>query len=355
MNDPAAWRDLPLHRFHPRPRLVSQHHEITRAAVPAIDAHTHLGRWLTGGAWAAPDVTALLELMDAANIAAMVNLDGRWGAELHANLDRYDRRHPDRFATFCHVDWAALGGQRPGRVLAADLAASVAAGAKGLKIWKDLGLRLRGPAGDLVQPDDDRLTPLWEQAASSGVPVAIHTADPIAFFDPVDEHNERLEELLAHPDWSFADPYYPRFHQLMDSLENLIASQPWTTFIGVHVGCCAEDLDRVSRMLDTYPNFFVDLAARIAELGRQPRRARSFILRHSDRVLFGTDQVPPTRDMYEIYFRFLETGDEYFEYSTKYPPPNGRWRIDGVDLPPEVADKVYRGNAGLVIFGGNTR
>jgi predicted TIM-barrel fold metal-dependent hydrolase len=343
--DAGGLHDLPLRQFRPEPRLVTDRHDVPRAGVPAIDAHAHLGRWLTGGAWAVPDVAALLELMDAANITTIVNLDGRWGDELHANLDRYDRRHPQRFATFCHVDWTALRGLRPGARLAADLSASIAAGARGLKVWKDLGLHVRDSFGHLVRPDDDRLTPLWEQAATSGVPVAIHTADPIAFFDPVDEYNERLEELLAHPDWSLADPVFPRFHQLMDSLENLVASQPQTTFIGVHVGCYAEDLSWVSRMLDSYDNFFIDLAARIAELGRQARRARTLILRHPDRILFGTDKAPLQWELYQIYFRFMETDDEHFAYSPKEPPPNGRWRINGLHLPPEVATKVYRANA----------
>jgi amidohydrolase family protein len=346
MTDPARLR---LRDYRPVPRLSAPSHRVARARWPAIDAHTHLGRWLTGS-WAAPSTARLADLMDSCNIAAAVNLDGRWGDELEANLDRYDRRHPGRFATFCHVDWTALADGDPGR-LPASLADSVARGARGLKVWKDLGLHVRDGAGRLVLPDDPRLSPVWEQAADLAVPVAIHTADPVAFFDPVDARNERLEELLDHPEWSFADPAFPRFGQLMRSLEALVAAHPRTRFIGLHAGCNAEDIAWITRMLDTYPNLTIDIAARIAELGRQPRRTRALILRHPDRVLFGTDLIPPERDSYEIYFRFLETDDEYFGYSPADPPPTGRWCIAGLDLPEEVLRLVYAENARMLLPG----
>lgn len=341
---------LRLRDYRPVPSLSAPGHRVERAQVPAVDAHTHLGRWLTGEAWAAPSVTGLIDLMDSCNVAALVNLDGRWGAELDANLDRYDRRHPGRFATFCHVDWTVLADGRPER-LALSLAESVARGARGLKVWKDLGLHVRDGGGRLVLPDDPRLSALWQQAAELGVPVAIHTADPVAFFEPADARNERLEELLAHPEWSFAGPAFPRFGQLMDSLEALVAGHPGTRFIGLHAGCNAEDIAWIDRMLTTYPNLTIDIAARIAELGRQPRRTRALILRHPGRVLFATDLVPPERDAYEIYFRFLETEDEYFPYSPDDPPPTGRWCISGLGLPPEVLRLIYSENARALIPG----
>ncbi|RCG28407.1 amidohydrolase [Sphaerisporangium album] len=351
MPEPGDLADLRLRDYRPYSRMRAPNRRRARAAVSAMDAHAHLGRWLTGGDWAVPDVAELIDLMEACNIAAMVNLDGRWGGELEANLDRYDRAHPDRFATFCHVDWNALAEPRPGERLAGDLARSVASGARGLKVWKDLGLEVRDGDGRLVSPDDRRLAPLWEKAAELGVPVAIHTADPVAFFDPVDERNERLEELLRHPEWSFADERYPRFERLIAALEALVAANPDTAFIGLHAGCHAEDLSWVDRMLGAYPNLCIDIAARVAELGRQPRRTRELIMRHRDRVLFGTDQIPPRREVYEIYFRFAETADEHFPYSPKDPPPNGRWRISGIDLPTEVLEKVYAGNLRRLLGG----
>jgi predicted TIM-barrel fold metal-dependent hydrolase len=341
--------NLLLRNYRPYSRLRTANRCVPSAATAAIDAHTHIGRWLTGGRWAAPDVAALIDLMDACNVAAMVNLDGRWGDELEANLDRYDRAYPGRFATFCHVDWAVLEQPRPAERLAAGLTRSVTAGARGLKVWKDLGLHIRDGDGELVLPDDRRLGALWETAAELDIPVAIHTADPVAFFDPLDRHNERLEELLAHPDWSVAHPAFPRFERLIESLEALVAAHPRTIFIGVHAGCYAEDLAWVARMLESYPNFHIDIGARIAELGRQPRATRALVLRHPDRVLFGTDEIPPNQATYEIYFRFLETADECFPYSPHNPPPWGRWQVSAIDLPADALRQVYAENCARLV------
>jgi predicted TIM-barrel fold metal-dependent hydrolase len=348
-------RDLRLRDYRPVPRLVVPAHSVQRARFPAVDAHNHLGRWLSEwvgrpGGWTAPDVDALLELMDACNLSAVVNLDGRWGEELEANLDRYDRAHPGRFATCCHVDWpAAVASGDIGRTVADSLRASVGAGAKGIKVWKDLGLHVRDDRGELVLPDDGRLAPLWETAAELGVPVFIHTADPVAFFDPIDERNERLEQLLAHPEWSFADPAFPRFVRLIEALEDLVAVNPDTTFVGLHFGGYAEDPTFVGRMLDAYPNYLVDIAARVAELGRQPRAVREVILAHPDRVLFGIDEFPPARENYAIYLRFLETADEHFAHSNEDVPLMGRWAVSGLDLPDDVLREVEGGNARRLI------
>jgi predicted TIM-barrel fold metal-dependent hydrolase len=195
-------------------------------------------------------------------------------------------------------------------------------------------------------PDDPRLSDVWDAAGELGLPVLIHTADPVAFFDPLDERNERLEELLEHPDWWFGDHgRFPHFARLLDAFEGLVAAHPRTTFVGAHVAGNAEDLGWVERMLDVYPNLSVDIAARIAELGRQPRAAGALLERHPDRVLFGTDEVPPTAEVYATHFRFLETQDEHFPYSGEEVPPQGRWAISGLELRGAVLEAVYEGNA----------
>lgn len=354
----AGHGELRLRDWRPEPKVVLPSHPVERARFPAVDAHNHLGRWLSAwvgddaNAWTVVDVRALLDLMDACNIQAIVNLDGRWADDLAANLERYDHAHPGRFATFCHIDWAsAVASGDVGGAAAASLRASVDAGAAGVKVWKDLGLHVRDERGDLILPDDRRLTPVWEAAAETGVPVFIHTADPVAFFDPIDERNERYEQLHAHPEWSFADPSFPRFDRLIDALEATVAKNPSTTFVGVHVGGYAENLGRVGAMLDAYRNFHVDIAARVAELGRQPRAARDLIVSHPDRVLFGIDEFPPDRGNYAIYFRFLETADEHFPHSTEEAPLMGRWAISGLDLPDDVLRKVYADNALRVVPG----
>src|SRR3954469_24788573 len=337
---------LPLADSRPRPALRVPTTRVERPAARAIDVHNHLGGRLTGGVrpgggWMVEDVGALLALMDAIDLEAIVNLDGRWGDELEANLDRYDPAHPGRFLTFCHVDCT-----EPSRRVAS-LEASSRAGARGVKVWKALGLGVRDEAGAFLLPDDERIPDVWAAAGELGLPVLIHTADPIAFFAPVDARNERLEELTVHPDWAFHGDEFPSFERLLNAFEAVVAANPRTTFIGAHVACCAEDLGWVGRMLDTYPNLHLDISQRIAELGRQPRAARRLFVEHADRVLFGTDELPPRREAYELYFRFLETPDEHFAYSPDpdNPWPQGRWRISALDLPRQVLAAIYRENA----------
>jgi predicted TIM-barrel fold metal-dependent hydrolase len=314
-----------------------------------IDVHNHLGRWLSpDSTWLFPDVEHLLQLMDAVGVDTMVNLDGRWGDELTANIARYDAAHPGRFLTFCHVDWGRLArDDRRSAVTAlqGELAASAAAGARGVKVWKDLGLTVRDAEGKLIRPDDPAVVEVLRAAGDLMLPVLIHTADPVAFFAPLDETNERVDELSAHPEWWFGGSGFPTFAELLAGLERLVASCPGTTFIGAHVGCWAEDLERVGGMLARRPNWNVDLAGRLAELGRQPRAFRRFVEAFPDRVLFGSDAFPPTPDPYRRYYRFLETSDDYFDYSDEEVPPQGRWAIHGCHLDGRLLEAVYSGNA----------
>jgi hypothetical protein len=233
--------------------------------------------------------------------------------------------------------------------MANQLVDSVRRGARGLKVWKKLGLEYRDAAGVLIPIDDRRLDDLWSAAGDLRVPVLIHIADPVAFFRPLDATNERWEELHAHPDWHFPSPPFPSFAALMDQLEALIARHPLTTFIGAHVGCYAENLRWVARMLETYPNFAVDIAARLAELGRQPYTAKWFVERYAQRITFGLDVTPPTAAEYAPYFRFLETADEYFNYAAKPVGSQGRWQIYGINLDDAASREVYAGTAQRVI------
>jgi predicted TIM-barrel fold metal-dependent hydrolase len=346
--------DLRLRDYRPRSSLRRRLTELSHETPwPIVDAHNHLGRAHTGS-WSSPDVGELLATMDASGVEAVVNLDGMWGDELEANLDRYDRAHPGRFATFARWDgelfargaWSELGAQ---------VHDAFDRGAKGLKVWKDLGLHLRDARGDLVMPDDVRLDPVWDSVAGAGVPVTIHVGDPVAFFEPLDGTNERLEELLENPDWWFGDrDRFPSFDRIVEALEALIARRPDVTWIGAHVLCDAEDLAWVDRVLDAYPNAHLDVAARIAELGRVSRAARDLIVRHADRVLFGTDAFPPGPADYAVHRRFLETADEAFPYDADpdETPTQGRWTISGLDLPTDVIESVYGGNAHRLIRVG---
>jgi len=333
--------------LQPRSELVTSQHLIARAKFPAIDAHNHLP--VTHPRAKAMDWGELVRQMDFLNVQAIVNLSGGVGDELQQNLAALDRAYPGRFYTFCNVDWRGLGEPDWGARAAAQIEADVRAGARGVKIFKELGLVIRDVDNQLVMPDDPRLAPVWERAGALGVPVLIHVADPVAFFRPLDRFNERWDELHRHPDWHFYGPQFPTFEELIASLYRLIEAHPATNFITAHVGCYPENLGFVSQMLDKYPNFYTDISARIAELGRAPYSARAWFLKYANRILFGTDSTPRMA-MYQTHFRFLETADEYFDYAPDAAiPPQGRWKIYGMDLPDEALRQVYYGNAAQLL------
>ena len=355
---------LDLSQYEPRSMLHVKETHVQRARYPVIDVHTHLswsrkvvnGVSLAGERRFPAPPSYLLAVMDRRNLHAMNNLTGGFGAGLVEAVQKYDKAHPGRFYTFTEPWYSRFLEPDYPHFQAQAIADAHAAGARGLKILKTLGLFLREniTTGKLVKIDDPRFDPMWDACGQLNIPVAIHVSDPIAFFTPTDRFNERYEELNNHPDWSFHDHDFPSNAELLEARNRVLARHPRTEFIALHVGNFAEDLENVSRNLDRFPNMSVDIAARIGELGRQPRTARRFFDKYQDRILFGTDAVPYGNEtpqqvfgdqLYEIYFRFLETDDEYFDYAPAKIPPQGRWKIYGIDLPDEVLRKVYNGNA----------
>ncbi len=348
----AAKNDIPLSQFKPVPKLVTKETVVTRPRFPVIDAHNHLS--LDGfGGWDKRPVAELLDILDAADVRVYVDLDGGWGEDiLETHLDHFKAAAPERFRCYGGVAWDKWPehGSRFGEWAAARLRQQAARGAQGLKIWKPLGLTVKDQDGRLVTVDDERLDPLWAVAGELKLPVTIHIADPVAFFDPVDNRNERWEELADNPDWQFPSPPFPPFSSIIEAFGNIVRRHAGTTFVGAHVGCYAENLAWVGALFDECPNFYVDISERIAELGRQPYTARRFFLKYADRILFGTDR-PAEENIYPIYYRFLETDDENMPYGYEDVPRQGRWRIHGLYLPDDVLEKVYFKNAERVILG----
>jgi hypothetical protein len=349
---------LPLPEFEPKSMLHVKETPVARARFPVIDFHTHVSRRRAQKPAVPP--ADLVKSMDAVNLHTMVNLTGGSGEELANTVTTFDRAFPRRFVSMTEPSWTRAGESGYAAWQADEIGKAKAAGAVGVKVLKTLGLYLRdgGPNGKLVRVDDARFDPMWEACGRLGMPVAIHVGDPEAFFLPIDRFNERYEELSAHPDWSFHGRDFPAFKEILDARDRVFARHPKTTFVGLHVGHWAENLEAVGAMLDKFPNVHVEIGARIGELGRQPRTSARFFDKYQDRVLFGTDAIPlgtetPQQvfgeDLYRIYYRFLETEDEYFDYAPSRVPPQGRWRIYGLGLPEGILRKVYYENAQRVL------
>ncbi len=323
-----------------------------------IDLHTHVGAGVAPLAY---------EAFRSAGVVMAADLCGRpYGEGLLARLAQareLGAAHPEfELLVFAGIDWRGFGTPEYGASAVENLRQAKAAGAVGLKVFKSLGLGLRLNDGSLLAVDDPRLDPVWRAAGELGMPVAIHTGDPVAFFKPPTPENERWEELSAHPDWSFFGADFPSLEQLLAARDRMVARHPQTTFIAVHVGGFPENLAAVADSLRRSPNLWIDLAARLPEIGRQdPSEVRRFFLEFQDRILFGTDlQVSPgnfvlgsagpheTHDAvdaaryYAVHWRYLETRARGIPHLT---PIQGRWTIDGIGLPRAVLEKIYRGNA----------
>jgi len=329
--------ELKLKNWDPRTMMDKDPTEVLKPAYPAIDTHNHLSR-VDG------DVKGAIKEMNAAGVYSVVNLDGGTTVEkVKRTVEQFDKAHPGRFMTFARVDWSNADKEGWGEKAAETLAKSFEAGAKGLKVSKDLGLVFTYTDGSLVKIDDPRLNPIWETCAEYDKPVLIHSADPKAFFTPLDRFNERWHELNENPDWLFYGDKYPSRMSLLKARNRVIGRHPDVTFIGAHVCNSPENLDLVAKWLDTYPNLITEIDARISELGRQPYSSREFLINYQDRVMFGTDTAPD-REAYRIYYRFLETKDEYFD-PRKSHHQQGFWMIYGVYLPDQVLEKIYYKNA----------
>jgi predicted TIM-barrel fold metal-dependent hydrolase len=355
---------LSLADYEPKSMLQVRETHIEKARFPAIDIHTHISVSAKekNGVALVPErqylgsPQQLLAVMDRKNIRSMVNLTGGYGTGLVDAVGKYDHAFPDRFYSFAEPSYSLLLNPDYPKLQAQAIEQAHKDGARGLKILKTLGLYLRDniTSGKLIKIDDSRFDPMWDACGQLGMPVAIHVSDPVAFFAPTDRFNERYEELSNHPDWSFHGTEFPSNAELLEARNRVIARHPKTQFIVLHVGNFAENLANVSENLDRFPNMHVDIAARIGELGRQPRTSRAFFEKYQDRILFGTDATPHgdefpqqvfNEKLYEIYYRFLETDDEYFDYAPAKTPPQGRWQIYGIHLPESILRKVYNGNA----------
>ena len=337
----AFAQTMSVEEYEPKSTLVVPEHHPQKAKYPFIDVHNHQDRDMT-----AEEAAKLVADMDRINLRLMVNLSGGSGEEFEKGRRNLAGRYPGRFVSFANVDYAGIETPGWGERAAARLAEDVRRGAKGLKIYKGLGMTVNDASGKRVAVDDPRLDPVWRECGKLGIPVLIHTAEPRSFFEPQDKFNERWLELKQFPQRARPPDKFPPFEQLLAEQHRLFARHPKTRFIDAHLGWLGGDLARLGKLFDELPNVSTEIGAVLAELGRQPRNAREWFLKYQDRVMFGKDSWAP--DEYLVYFRVLETDDEYFDY---YRKRHAFWKMYGLGLPDEVLKKVYYKNALKVIPG----
>jgi uncharacterized protein len=328
---------MDFEEYEPPSTLVVEEHRLTKSKFPFIDIHNHQGNMNTS------DFTDLVSKMDKLNMAVMVNLSGRGfrssGDHLEKSIENIKNRYPNRFILFTNVDFNDIDNPEWASRAVKQLEDDVRRGAKGLKIYKSLGMFNKDKNGKRIPIDDTRIDPVWAKCGELGIPVLIHAADPRQFWQPIDKNNERWLELKLHPGRRH-DIDTIKWEKIIEEQHAIFRKHPKTKFINAHLGWYGSDLKKLGQLMDKLPNMYTEIGAVIAELGRQPRAAKAFLTKYQDRVLFGKDSWVP--EEYETYFRVLETEDEYFPYHKRY---HAFWKMYGIGLPDDILKKIYYKNA----------
>ena len=337
---PFHAQEMSFEEYNPTSTLVVPENKIVKAKFPFIDVHGHQYRM------AEQDLAPVIAAMDTLNMGIMVNLSGRSGENLIKSVKNIKDHYPNRFVVFANINFDGVGKDGWIETTVAQLREDVNNGARGLKIYKSLGLRNTDVDGNRIAVNDVRLDPIWALCGELNIPVLIHTADPKPFWDDFNGDNERWLELKTRPNRKRGANNPAPWEQLMTEQHEMFKKHPNTCFINAHMGWLANDLGKLGKLLDEMPNMHVGIGAIIAELGRQPRFAKQFFIKYQDRILFGKDSWKP--EEFPTYFRVLESADEYFPYHKKY---HAFWPMYGLDLPDEVLKKVYYKNALRIVPG----
>jgi len=260
------------------------------------------------------------------------------------------------------VAWAASfsvdGSDQPAWLPATRhrVAAAMQAGAVGVKVWKNIGMSLKGADGRLVMIDDARFAPLFDDFARQGIPLLGHQGEPHNCWLPLERmtvNNDRAY-FKAHPQYHMhLHPEMPSWEQQMAARDRMVAAHPGLRFIGVHLASLERDVDELAAFLDKFPTAMVDVAARIGQLQYQSQqdreRVRRFFVKYQDRILYGSDMAQaPGQDgaalgreaegVWRMHWRYFNTADSFKVSDLDRP-------VQGLALPRGVVDKLYRTNA----------
>jgi len=343
-------------------RLPAQDEDklLYKSAYRVINVHRHCD------AVSADAIKAELEVCDRVGVSAVVILDG---GDIDGKVPAWmelKKRYPDRLIVFSNVPWGRIKRDSFFDDIVRELPAQQRAGIQGVKIFKQLGMSIKGPDGKLLRGDDPRLDPFWAKCGELGLPVLIHMADPKEYWYPL-TYNSFHYGMKAEESQFYDRAKMPSWEDLIEQRNNILKKHPKTKFIGAHMGSLTFDLKQLGETFDKYPNFYVDCSARTRILGRlNPMAVRDFFTKYQDRILFGTDStalhnVDPKDEkavgawkdrasrFYSRHLEFFETN--HLDIVEPYGWGKEWLRIPGVKLPPEVLEKFYHANAEKLIPG----
>ena len=316
------------------------------ASLEPIDAHTHISQ-------AGPVFVGMLERLHM-HVLDILYVDDT--TNYRASLEQQKRDALNFIAlskgraTLCTTfDPFRLGEGDFSQKAIDALNRDFAQGAVAAKVWKNIGMEIKKGSGQYLMPDDSAFEPIYKDIAAHHKTLIIHAADPDGAWNPKLLMAAGIKYYAANPEWDMSKkPEAPRKETILQARDHLLAMNRDLRVVGAHLGSMEDHLDDLAARFELYPNFAVDIAARVPRLILQPRdRVRIFFLKYQDRILYGTDlavdagesdQVASQawQSQYLLDWRYLAT-DDTFEYRAR--------QVQGLNLPRSVLQNIYHDNA----------
>jgi len=221
-------------------------------------------------------------------------------------------------------------------------------GAIAVKIWKNIGMSIRSKTGEYLLPDNVALTPVFEAIQSADKTLIAHLAEPDGAWLPLDKNNPEIDYYSGHPEWHMhGRKGVPAKETILSARDHILERHPKLRVVGCHLGSDEEHWDRLGQRLDRYPNFAVDVAARVRYLMRgNHEQARQFLMKYQDRVLYATDFTLPSVDDPAATRELRDTHDRDWNFfSGKGTLSYRKSEIPCLGLPEKVLHKIFRENA----------
>ncbi len=318
--------------------------------LPKIDVHSHVFD-------DAPEFPALFRRLNVRTINVCNNgTDGRL-EEMHRLAADLATKHPDVFPFEATFDLLRREEPTYAAEVVAFLDRQFRAGARGVKIWKEVGIDIKTPGGKFILPDDPRFDPIYAFIAARKKVLHAHLAEPIDAWRPLDPESSHYAYYSGNPQWHLhGKPEYPTHAAIIAARDRILEKHPTLTVLGAHLGSLEHDLEGIAARLDRYPNFHVEVSARTRNLTRHPTaKVREFLRTYQDRVLYGLDAswkpflrpTPPTPAQRTGHINRLELlyRADFDYYAGRGEITYNNRKVQALALPRTVLEKFYHRNA----------
>jgi predicted TIM-barrel fold metal-dependent hydrolase len=320
------------------------------ADILKIDVHSHVFEDI-------PDLNALLRRINVRTINVCNNGTDEHLETMHRIALELYHKYPDLYPFESTFDLRRRDEPTYTKQVIAFLDRTFEQGARGVKIWKEVGIDIKNRDGKFILPDDPLFDPIYAHLAKRGKPLHAHLAEPIDAWRPLDPNSNHYSYYSTNPQWHlYGKPEYPSHAAIIAARDNIMKKHPALVVLGAHLGSLEHDLDGIAERLERYPNFYIEVAARTRNLTRHPpEKVRALFLKYPNRILYGVDAnwkpfLRPERtapSQREGHIRTLEV-----RYKADYDYYAGSGEISylgrktqALNLPRSVLEKFYHENA----------